>query len=62
MANKPSLHTLMLALLVLINLVANLLLIPRYGVLGAALATSITGVATALFVRRFARKRVGVMI
>ena len=62
MANRPSLHTLMLALLVLINLVANLLLIPRFGVIGAALATSITGVATALFVRRFARARVGVMI
>ncbi|HTL32494.1 MAG TPA: polysaccharide biosynthesis C-terminal domain-containing protein [Kofleriaceae bacterium] len=62
MANKPSLHTLMLALLVAINLVANLLLIPRYGVLGAALATSITGLATALLVRRFARSRVGVMI
>jgi O-antigen/teichoic acid export membrane protein len=62
MANKPALHTLMLALLVLVNLVGELLLIPRFGALGAALAISITALATALFVRRFARSRVGVMI
>jgi O-antigen/teichoic acid export membrane protein len=62
MANKPSWHALLLTLIVAINLVANLLLIPRFGVLGAAMATSIAAIATAVLVRRFARSRIGLAI
>ena len=40
MAKQPGWHTLFIVLVVIVNLVANLLLIPQYGPTGAALATS----------------------
>jgi O-antigen/teichoic acid export membrane protein len=62
MANKPGWYTVFIVLIVGINFVANLAFIPRYGVSGAALATSVAAFATAIGVRRFARSRVGVRI
>ena len=62
MGNRPGWHTIFIVLVVSVNLVANLLLIPHYGLTGAALATASGALATIVGVRRFARAYVGVKI
>ncbi|HEY5949275.1 MAG TPA: polysaccharide biosynthesis C-terminal domain-containing protein [Kofleriaceae bacterium] len=62
MASKPGWYTLFITLVVAINFVANLLLIPHFGPLGAACATATAVIASAVLTRRFARSRVGVRI
>lgn len=62
MAGKPGWYTGFVAVVVGVNFVANLMLIPRLGPIGAAMATAIAVIASAVLTRRFARGRVGVRI
>jgi len=62
MADRPGWHTVLMVLTVATNFVANVALIPRFGLAGAAASTSIAVIASALFVRRLARGRVGVRL
>jgi O-antigen/teichoic acid export membrane protein len=62
MANRPGWHTMLVVLVVVINFAADLWLIPRFGASGAAAATSIAVISSALLVRRLARSRAGVRI
>jgi O-antigen/teichoic acid export membrane protein len=62
MASRPGSYTLFIALVVLTNLVANLALIPRFGMTGAALATSIAALAMCAFLSRLSRARAGVRL
>jgi O-antigen/teichoic acid export membrane protein len=62
MANRPGWHTLLVAIVVATNLLANLLLIPVLGLAGAAAAMSIAAVTAALLVWRMAHARTGVRL
>ena len=62
MANRPEWHTVLVVLVAAINFSVQLLLIPRFGLHGAALATATAAVCAALLVRRLARARAGVRI
>jgi O-antigen/teichoic acid export membrane protein len=62
MASRPGWHTLFITVIVAINLAANLALIPLLGPRGAATATAIAVIASAVLTRWFARRRVGVRI
>jgi O-antigen/teichoic acid export membrane protein len=62
MASKPGWYTLFVSLVVATNFVANLILIPKFGPDGAAGATAIGVIASAVLTWRFARSRVGVRI
>ncbi len=62
MAKMPGWHTVFLLLVAGINFVANLTLIPRLGITGAAASTSIAIVGSAVLLHRLARGRVGVRI
>jgi O-antigen/teichoic acid export membrane protein len=59
MGNRPGWHTVLLVATVTVNLVANLVLIPSYGIAGAAIATSLAVVASCVLVRTLARTCVG---
>ena len=60
MAGRPGWHTVYMVLVVATNFVANRLLIPQLGLSGAAAATSIAAISSALLIRAFARGKVGV--
>ncbi len=62
MADRPGWHTVLMLLVVCANFVANIALIPLLGIEGAAASTSISVIASAWFVRRLARTRVGVRL
>ncbi len=62
MANKPGWYTVFIVLVAATNFVANALLIPYWGTSGAASATALAVIMSALLVRRLARSRVGVRI
>ncbi len=62
MANRPAWHSLMMGCIVAVNVVGNYLLIPRLDIVGAALATAICLVSSALFLVTFVRWRVGVRL
>jgi O-antigen/teichoic acid export membrane protein len=62
MADRPGWHTVLMLLVVATNFVANIALIPLFGLEGAAASTSIAVVAGAIFVRRLARGRIGVRL
>ncbi len=62
MGGKPGWHTIYMLLSVAANVVLNLLLVPIYGLLGAATATAIAFVFSALLLRRVARTLVGVRL
>jgi stage V sporulation protein B len=55
-------NSLLLASAVVLNVAGNLLLIPLYGIVGAAMATAASMVATMLVLRRLSRARLGVTI
>ncbi|HEY1816682.1 MAG TPA: polysaccharide biosynthesis C-terminal domain-containing protein [Kofleriaceae bacterium] len=59
MGNRPGWHTVLVVATVTVNLVANLVLIPSYGIAGAAIATSLAVVASCVLVRTLARRCVG---
>lgn len=50
-AGRPGIHTIMVGLWVLTNLMLNLLLVPIYGIWGAALATALAYASLAIFVK-----------
>jgi len=62
MGGKPGWHTTYILVAVAANIVLNLLLIPRLGLVGAALATAIALVTSAVWLRRVARSLVGVRL
>lgn len=62
MAGRPGWHTAYVLATTTTNLVACLVLIPRWGLEGAAIATSVALVASALLLRGFARRYAGVRI
>jgi O-antigen/teichoic acid export membrane protein len=62
MGGKPGWHTIYILLSVAANVVLNLLLVPYYGLLGAAIATAIAFVFSALLLRRVARTLLGVRL
>ena len=62
MGGYPGTHTIYIAIAVATNVVLNLLLIPWLGLMGAATATAIALVASALWLRRLSRVLVGVRL
>lgn len=50
-AGRPGLHTIMVGLWVLANIVMNILLVPMYGIWGAAVATALAYASLAIFVK-----------
>jgi len=62
MASRPGWHTIFVVLGALLNLVGNLLLIPRIGMLGAATATAVTLVLSVILLVRIAKARAGVRL
>lgn len=58
-AGQPGAQSTMFALVAMANLVGNLLLVPVWGVLGAAAATSLSQVVFVMLLRGFMRRRVG---
>lgn len=62
MGGKPGWHTIYVLMAVATNVVLNVLLIPMYGLTGAAVATAIALAASALWLMRMSRSLVGVRI
>jgi O-antigen/teichoic acid export membrane protein len=62
MANRPARHTLLVVVVVATNFALDLVLIPRLGLHGAALATAASVVTSALLVRAFSRALIGAKI
>jgi O-antigen/teichoic acid export membrane protein len=60
MAGRPGWHTVYMVIVVGTNFVANRLLVPHFGLSGAAAATSIAVISSAVLIRAFARGKVGV--
>jgi len=62
MAGRPGTHSLLMALVVLLNVLANYLLIPVWGIEGAAAGTAIAFLGFALLLKFFARLQAGVRL
>ncbi len=62
MGARPGWHTIYMLVAVGLNIVLNVLLIPIYGLVGAALATAIALLASALWLRRLARSLISVRL
>ena len=62
MANRPGWHTALVVSVVSINFVADLVLIPRYGLSGAAMATAGAVVSSAILLRILVRRLAGLAI
>ncbi|MCE9592919.1 MAG: polysaccharide biosynthesis C-terminal domain-containing protein [Planctomycetes bacterium] len=62
MAGKPGWHTGMMAVLVVANFVGNVLLIPHFGLAGAALGTALALLVSVLVLRWMVRREVGARI
>lgn len=62
MAGKPGWHTLYMTLVVVTNVLFNVLLIPHLGINGAAVGTAIAFIASAVFLRVFVKRLVGVRL
>jgi O-antigen/teichoic acid export membrane protein len=62
MADRPGWHTVLIVTVVALNLAAQLLLIPLWGIRGAASAMAFAQVSSALLVRWLAKVRVGVQL
>lgn len=62
MGGRPGWHTVYVLVSVAANIVLNLMLIPRYGLTGAALATAVATLASALWLRRLARALIRVRL
>jgi O-antigen/teichoic acid export membrane protein len=59
MGNRPGWHTVLVVATVAVAVVANLLLIPSYGIAGAAIATSLAMLVSCVLVRTLARRCLG---
>jgi O-antigen/teichoic acid export membrane protein len=62
MAKRPGWHTVLLVVTITVNVIANLVLIPRFGLAGAAASTAGTVVTSSLLLRGLARSRIGVRL
>jgi O-antigen/teichoic acid export membrane protein len=62
MGGRPASHTFLMASTVLVNVAGNAVLIPSYGLLGAAAATAVSMVASVLVLRWLASSELGVRI
>jgi O-antigen/teichoic acid export membrane protein len=62
MAGFPGTHTLYMGSAVLINLVGNVLLVPRLGLAGAAIATSLSMFLSVFVLKRFVHSRTGLRL
>ncbi len=62
MAKRPAWNSLLMALVVGVNVGANALLIPRFGIVGAALGTAIAFAAFCLLLKVLARRLLGVRL
>jgi O-antigen/teichoic acid export membrane protein len=62
MANQPARHSMLMLCTVAVNIAANALLIPSYGLEGAALGTAISVAVGAGFLKYAARRYAGVRI
>jgi O-antigen/teichoic acid export membrane protein len=62
MANRPGWHTGFVITVMAINFIGDVVLIPRYGLLGAAIATAAAVVSSAILIRILARGLVRVSI
>ncbi|MEO6709067.1 MAG: polysaccharide biosynthesis C-terminal domain-containing protein, partial [Planctomycetota bacterium] len=62
MARHPAWNSLLMILVVGVNVAANAVLIPRFGIAGAALGTAIAFLVFALLLKLFARRLVGVRL
>lgn len=55
-AGRPGLHTIMTLMLVLFNFLCNLLLVPFYGIVGAAISTALAHVVGVLLLKIFTKR------
>lgn len=62
MAQRPGWHTVLLVTAIAVNVAGNVVLIPRFGLAGAASSTAATVITSALLLRVLARWRAGVRI
>jgi len=62
MAKRPGWHTVLLVTAIAVNVLGNVVLIPRFGLAGAAGSTAATIVTSALLLRALARRRIGVRL
>ncbi len=62
MAGRPGWYTVYIAAILAVNVVGNVLLIPTFGIEGAAIATAASMIASALLLRVLVRWRVGLRI
>jgi stage V sporulation protein B len=62
MAKRPGWHTVLLVIAISVNVVANVVLIPRFGLAGAASSTATTVITSALLLRALARWRLAVRL
>jgi Na+-driven multidrug efflux pump len=62
MGDRPGWHTVLVVAMVTVNFVADLVLIPMWGIAGAAAATSIAVLVAALLLRWLAKTRVAVRL
>jgi O-antigen/teichoic acid export membrane protein len=60
MAKRPGWHTVLLVTAVAVNVLGNVVLIPRFGLAGAASSTAATIIVSAILLRVLARWRAGV--
>jgi O-antigen/teichoic acid export membrane protein len=60
MGGQPGTHTAWMALTVLVNVAGNAVWIPRFGLVGAAIATATSMVASVVLLRALARAKLGV--
>jgi O-antigen/teichoic acid export membrane protein len=62
MAKRPGWHTVLLMIAIAVNVIGNVVLIPRLGLAGAAISMAATVVTSALLLRALARWRIGVRL
>ncbi|NVB77389.1 MAG: oligosaccharide flippase family protein [Kofleriaceae bacterium] len=62
MADRPAWHTVFMLLVVAVNFIANLALIPLWGLSGAAAAMALAVISAAILIRAFSRSRAGVRL
>lgn len=62
MADLPGWHTVLALLVVSTNLIANLLLIPMFGLAGAAIAMSVSALTSSVLIWRMARRLAGLRL
>ena len=62
MGGRPAAHTALIGSTVLTNVIGNAILIPRYGLAGAAAATAVSMVVSIVLLRVLVRARLGLRI